>query len=80
MGTGVFLRDVNKGRTQDGSGQEPRRAELRSVCRGLEQRQGPAGFSARAHDVGSGAFAVVQEGQLPKCFSARLKMSARACY
>ena len=33
----------------------------------------------RAHDVGSGAFAVLQQGQLPKFFSAKLTMLAQAC-
>ena len=32
----------------------------------------------RAQDVGLGAFAGMQQGQLPKCFSARLKMLAQA--
>ena len=37
----LYLRGVNKVMTQHGS--EPElRCELRSVCRGLEQRQGPA--------------------------------------
>ena len=37
----------------------------------------------RAQDVGLGAFAGMQQGQLPKCFSARLKMLLRphiSCY
>ena len=44
-GAGVFVGDLNKGRTQSGSVQGPR-CGLRSDCRGLEQGQDPAWFSA----------------------------------
>ena len=62
------------------------RCGLRSVSWGHNQRQDPAWFSAgtekrrRDHDVGSGVCTGVQQGQVPKYFSARLKMLAQACF
>ena len=71
-GAELYLRSVNKVMTQHGS--EPElRCELRSVCRGLEQRQGPA-RSDQDSGCGVKAFAGMQQGQLPKCFSARVQM------
>ena len=39
----------------------------------------PQQDQCKAHDVVSGAFAGVQQGQLPKFFSAKLTMLAQAC-
>ena len=72
------FRGVNKGRTQHGAVPDLS-CQLKSVCQVLEKRRSPGGIS-RAQDVGSGAFAGVQQGQLPKCFSALLKMLAKVCY
>lgn len=40
----------------------------------------PSLVQRRDHDVGSGVCTGVQQGQVPKYFSARLKMLAQACF
>ena len=78
VGTEVFLGGINKVRTQHGSELEPR-CELRSVCWGLEQRQGPIG-SVQGPGCGLRSICRDATGAAPKMLQCQTQDVAQASY
>ena len=70
-GAEVILRGVNKVRTQHGSELELR-CEFRSVCQGLEQRQGPAG-SVHGPECGLRSICRDATGAAPKMLQVQIQ-------